>query len=108
MLLVDSEGPVSQRDPWEYIRLRIGDGWERPPGASDDQLQLMVQTMEAWFFADRNELEEFYGHDFRSSGLTPSREIERRVNIRSRSFLGSTQRRLGLRHRFGPSDSYVR
>jgi hypothetical protein len=76
MLLVDSEGPVSQLDPWEYIRLRTGDGWERPPGASDEQLQLMVQTMEAWFFADRKELEEFYGHDFRSSSLSPRSDIE--------------------------------
>ena len=58
VLLVDSESPVTQPDPWEHIRLRAGDAWQRPTGASADQLHLMVQTMEAWFHADKDVLEK--------------------------------------------------
>jgi hypothetical protein len=49
VLLVDSEGPIAGVDSWEHVRLRTGDGWQRPVGASPDQLHLMVQAMEAWF-----------------------------------------------------------
>src|SRR5208283_4012650 len=78
------EGPVDQRDPWEHVRLREGDGWERPQGASGEQLQFMVQAMEAWFFADRDELKEFYGRDFRSRAIGPRKDIE---NIPRRDLL---------------------
>jgi hypothetical protein len=57
ILLVDCEAPVIGNDPWEHVRLRPGDGWSRPSGATEDQLHLMVQTMEAWFYADRDELQ---------------------------------------------------
>jgi hypothetical protein len=81
--LVDSEGPVNNLNTWEYVRLQSGDGWERPQGASDDQLQLMVQVMEAWFHGDREELQEFYGQHFRLAALSPRTEIE---NKRRTSF----------------------
>jgi hypothetical protein len=76
VLLVDSEGPVAGRDAWEHVRLRTGDGWERPPGASDDHLHLMVQTMEAWFYGDLGALQAFYGRDFRESALSQRTDIE--------------------------------
>ena len=56
ILLVDSEGPIIDENPWEHVRLRSGDGWVRPEGASQDQIHLMVQTMEAWFHADKDAL----------------------------------------------------
>src|SRR5271163_2560153 len=43
ILLVDSEAPVADQ-PWDHVRLRDGDRWERPAGASEDQIHLMVQT----------------------------------------------------------------
>jgi hypothetical protein len=57
VLPVDGEAAVHAANPWEHVRHRIGDEWECPPGATEDQLQLMVQTMEAWFHADCEELQ---------------------------------------------------
>ena len=52
VLLVDSEGPVGMdAGPWQHLKDR--DGWDRPDGADDDHIHLMVQCMEAWFLADR-------------------------------------------------------
>ena len=75
-LLVDSEAPVTQADPWEYVRLRPGDEWERPSGASQDQIHLMVQAMEAWFHADKQALAEYYGQGFRVAALRPRPDID--------------------------------
>src|SRR5271166_6121697 len=55
LLLVDSEEAVAT-DPWAHLAARKGDEWKRPEGATDDQAQLMVQVMEAWFLADREVL----------------------------------------------------
>ena len=76
VLLVDSEGPVEDSSPWEHVRKRIGDGWERPSGATEDQLQFMVQTMEAWFHGDREELRKFYGQSFQENALSSRPDIE--------------------------------
>lgn len=77
MLLVDSERPLNAAAaPWEHVRSRSGDRWERPSGASDEQLHLMVQTMEAWFHTDREALQKFYGQGFRASELSARREVE--------------------------------
>jgi hypothetical protein len=42
VLLVDAETAVNAANPWEHVRHRTGDKWERPPGAAEDQIQLMV------------------------------------------------------------------
>ena len=59
VLLVDAEGPVNAQSTWQH--LQANDGWSRPAGANDDQCHLMVQIMEAWFLADAEALESFYG-----------------------------------------------
>ena len=64
ILLVDSEGPVVQTISWEHVRLLPGDRWQRPQGASDEQINFMVQAMEAWFHADRDALGRYYGQGF--------------------------------------------
>jgi uncharacterized protein DUF4276 len=76
ILLVDSEGPVGGKDPWEHVRLRSGDGWQRPQGASADQIHFMVEAMEAWFHADKEKLEEFYKQGFRMASLSQRIEVE--------------------------------
>ena len=76
ILLVDSEAPLTQADPWEHVRLRPGDGWERPGGASQDQIHFMVQAMEAWFHADKQALAEYYGQGFRVAALKPRPDID--------------------------------
>ncbi len=76
ILLVDSEVPISAATPWEHVRQREGDGWERPHGASDDQIHFMVQAMEAWFYADKDTLQEYYGQGFRGASLSQRTDIE--------------------------------
>jgi len=76
ILLVDSEAPVAGVDPWEHVRLRTGDEWQRPAGASPDQLHLMVQAMEAWFHADKEKVHEYYGQGFRLAALSPRPDID--------------------------------
>jgi hypothetical protein len=75
VLLVDSEAPVAEA-PWEHVGRRSGDAWERPDGARDEQLHFMVQTMEAWFHADKRELGQFYGKEFRPDALSARSDID--------------------------------
>jgi hypothetical protein len=76
ILLVDSEAPVVGTDPWEHVRLRAGDGWQCPGGASQDQIHLMVQAMEAWFHADKEMLQKYFGQGFRLAALRPRPDID--------------------------------
>ncbi len=74
ILLVDSEGPVGAPSAWAHLIAR--DGWQPPVGATEDQAQLMVQCMEAWFLADREALTEFYGQGFLEGSLPGQPNIE--------------------------------
>jgi hypothetical protein len=76
ILLVDSEEAVVHLDPWEHVRTRRDDGWPRPQDATPDQLHFMVQAMEAWFHADKDALEVYYGRCFRTAALSPRLDIE--------------------------------
>ncbi len=69
ILLVDSEAPVAAEDPWQHVAQRPGDEWERPAGATEGHLHLMVQCMEAWFLADRRTLGDFFGQGFHENSL---------------------------------------
>jgi len=76
ILLVDSEAPVVESSPWEHVRLRPGDGWTRPAGASEDHIHLMVQAMEAWFHADQDALRDYCGQCFRIAGMSQRQDNE--------------------------------
>ena len=76
ILLVDSEAPVAESSLWEHVRLRPGDAWARPQGASEDQIHLMVQAMEAWFHADKTTLQEYFGQGFRVASLKQRPDID--------------------------------
>lgn len=76
ILLVDSEVPVVQAERWEHVRLRVDDGWQRPRGASGDQIHFMVQAMEAWFHADKEKVQEYFGQGFRLASLKSRTDIE--------------------------------
>ncbi len=80
VLLVDAEAPVDARTPWEHVRTRPGDGWERPVGATDDQLHFMVQCMESWFVADRQTMVAFFGQGFQESALPAATAAIERVS----------------------------
>ena len=74
MLLVDAEGPVTAKGPWEH--LQQSDGWRRPRGATDDQCHLMVEVMESWFLADKDALQAYFGQGFRRQALPVNPNIE--------------------------------
>ncbi|NNM68358.1 MAG: DUF4276 family protein [Gallionella sp.] len=84
MLLVDSEeavavaaqpGDASKRQdrdkwlPWQHLKQRKGDGWDKPPDSSDTDCHLMVQCMESWFLADRDTLKDFFAQGFKEARL---------------------------------------
>lgn len=75
MLLVDSEELVT-RDVWGHLAERSGDEWQKPKGASDDQVHLMVQVMESWFLADPESLELYFGNGFLRTALPRRNNLE--------------------------------
>lgn len=80
-LLVDAE-QVPALAPgtsvWEHVKQRLGDGWERPHDASDEQLQLMTVCMETWLIADPAALRAVFGPKFDSSKLPATTVLERK------------------------------
>jgi hypothetical protein len=76
VLLVDSEEPVSESRPWKHVKSRTGDQWAKPRSATDEHLHFMVQTMEAWFHGDLQEVSRYYGQGFRRSALRVRADVE--------------------------------
>lgn len=76
-LLVDSEEPVSASSPWTHVKERKGDGWERPPDATDEQLHFMHVCMETWLVADPDALAKVLGSKLDKSKLPPIASLER-------------------------------
>jgi hypothetical protein len=74
-LLVDSEGPLRPGiSPTHHLAAQ--ERWSFQ-GLPSDQVFLMVQAMEAWFFADRQALADYYRDGFRPNALRGSdRDIE--------------------------------
>ena len=81
-LLIDSEDPAAipadplQQQTWEHLRRR--DGWERPPGATDQQVLLMTTCMETWIAADRATLRAHYGAGLNENQLPATTNLESR------------------------------
>ena len=69
VLLVDAEGPVNGA-PRSHLESR--DGWDMS-FASENTINLMVQTMETWIVADPDALSTYYGQNFNGNVL-PRRE----------------------------------
>ena len=84
ILLVDSEDLVADANlpdaepggAWRHLAQR-DDGGQRPPGANDDQAQLMVTTMETWLIADRQAVIAYFP-DMNKNALPPDSELESR------------------------------
>jgi len=73
LLLVDSEDVLSEA-PWIHLKSR--DNWDRPNNATDDCVYLMVECMEAWFFADRDCLKKYFGKGFTENALPGNTQVE--------------------------------
>ncbi len=80
-LLVDSEDPVADGEkPWEHLKTR--DNWERPVGATDDQVFLMTTCMETWIIADQDGLKRFFERHkpcLRTAGLPSAVNLETKL-----------------------------
>ncbi|HEY1203587.1 MAG: DUF4276 family protein [Bryobacteraceae bacterium] len=77
-LLVDSEDPVADgTSPWAFLGARQADQWEKPAGTPDENAHLMVQCMEAWFLADPDAVERFFGRGFRRNALPNRADVEK-------------------------------
>lgn len=77
-LLVDSEDPINNdiEQTWKHLKTR--DGWERPAGATDDQVLLMTTCMETWIVADRVALNRLYPNCLQPSALPAETNSEQR------------------------------
>ena len=74
---IDSEEPLDDLNtPWTH--LKDLDHWERPPGATDDQVLFMTTCMETWIVADRETLKKHYGKDLQQNALPPLEKLENR------------------------------
>ncbi len=75
LLLVDSEGSVINK---QGVRshLMTRDNWNPPLSVNDDQIHLMVQCMENWFFADPEMLSRYFGKGFQASALSKRPDVE--------------------------------
>lgn len=51
--------------------------WISPEGVDDTHCHLMVMAMEAWFFADPDALEDFYGREFNRKALPTTTNVEK-------------------------------
>jgi hypothetical protein len=77
LLLVDSEDlPASGHSAWQHLKARKDDSWDRPSGAGDDDVFLMICSMETWFVADRKTLKTFFGQCWRESALPKWPKLE--------------------------------
>lgn len=74
VLLVDAERPVRE-GVWAHLGA-VPDEWQKPDTATEEQAHLMVQSMEAWFIADREALAKYYGRGFRVNSLPARQDIE--------------------------------
>jgi hypothetical protein len=77
VLLVDSEAAVAEFGTcWKHLKERVGDEWDQPAKAEDRHCHLMVEAMEAWFFADPEALEKYYGQNFIRNSLPKTANVE--------------------------------
>lgn len=72
LLLVDSEEAVAVA-PLQHLRQR--DSWNFE-NTGDEQVHLMVRTMETWVVADTEALTKYYGKDFNTGALPASIDLE--------------------------------
>jgi hypothetical protein len=63
--------------PWDHVKARKGDGWDRPPGATDEQLHFMHVCMETWLIADPDALAKVFGSKFEKSKLPAIATLEK-------------------------------
>ena len=77
---IDSEEPMSNiEDAWKHLaNVTTVPTWEKPDGATNEQVLFMTTCMETWIVADRNTLREHYRDELQESALPPLHLLEQR------------------------------
>ena len=77
---IDSEEPMADiEQAWQHLAsVTTVPTWERPNGATDDQVLFMTTCMETWIVADRSALRSLYGNRLQENALPPSNGLETR------------------------------
>jgi hypothetical protein len=76
-MMIDSEDPLTDPEvTWDHLKNR--DGWEKPLGATDDQVLFMTTCMETWIITDHDSLSIHYGSRLQVSALPPLADMEER------------------------------
>lgn len=73
VLMIDSERPFTSGNQWGHLRSFESwpfDNWD------NNRCYLMTQIMEAWFFADIDTVESYYGQHFRRNAMGNTANIE--------------------------------
>ena len=77
-MLIDSEVPLTGSIEQTWAHLQRRDGWQKPRGATDDQVLFMTTTMETWIAVDWDALRDRFGRDFNEDRLPALHGIEDR------------------------------
>jgi len=103
ILLVDSEAPIEPTaSAWRHVKSH--DKWTKPKGATEDNVHLMVQSMEAWFLADRDALARFYGQGFNANALPRQPDVEQVPKAKVLAALKEATRKTKTKGPYGKSD----
>lgn len=82
IMLIDSEDFLNFSDTsinapiWQHLQMR--DAWEKPENAQNNQVALMVTSMETWIIADKVALKSFFGPRLKENALLPLENLESR------------------------------
>ena len=76
-MLIDSETRVTDENrTWDHLASRPGDRWQRPSGATDEQVLFMTTSMETWIAVDHDALRGRFPRSFDERRLPSLSGIE--------------------------------
>jgi hypothetical protein len=78
---------ADSEEAWEHLEnVESVPRWQKPDGASDDQVLFMTTCMETYIVADRDALQQHYGSKLQQSALPPLNDLEQltRENVQDK------------------------
>lgn len=90
-MLIGSESRIEDLDkPWQH--LKAIEKWDQPKETTDEQVMLMVTSMETWCAADRPTLKRFFGQHLQESALPDLHDLESKTKEDVQSALSHATR----------------
>lgn len=90
-MLIDSESRIGDIDrPWQH--LKDMENWDQPRETTEEQVLLMVTSMETWCAADRPTLRRFFGQHLQESALPDLHDLESKTKEDVQSALSHATR----------------